>query len=92
MRTAFTVATPPAIRVGKCKSCGAVRRIEGEIPNPHSFYPTEYGRCACGKYLKYAILKAARNDTKCDSRCVNASSSVCNCSCGGANHATGFCL
>jgi hypothetical protein len=23
-------------------------------------------RHACGKYLKYAILKAARNDTKCD--------------------------
>lgn len=48
-------------------------------------------RCgACGAQRKSVVVRGRVTDHKCDARCTNSKSGVCECSCGGANHGRGW--
>ena len=46
--------------------------------------------CDCGKHLFYQDVKGTYNaNHKCNAKCLNSISHICECSCGGKNHGAG---
>lgn len=70
-------------------------------PRPGYGEPRKY-RAANTNFLPYVFcvrhkhqiswqeVKGTLTDTKCDARCTNAKGHSCDCSCGGANHGSGW--
>ena len=42
--------------------------------------------CVCGSQVSGDEVKATPSNHPCDPRCINATGSICECSCGGKNH------
>lgn len=67
--------------IGKCSHCKTIARFT-EKP------AAQYVRCPkCRIFTMYTKPLVARvTEKRCDARCSSATSSECNCSCGGRNH------
>lgn len=67
-----------------------IDRIGGGLPTVYGGDPI--GLCdGCGKKMDYSPLSATlRPEVKCNGICIHARGGSCDCSCGGANHGTGW--
>ncbi|MDE2020283.1 MAG: hypothetical protein KGJ13_08115 [Patescibacteria group bacterium] len=90
----------------RCKRCekngmpNAIRYIEytvGQHGNlwiperPKHWQSDDYTCPNCGRFTDGRTIKARLvPEQKCDGRCVNAIGPNCSCSCGGANHGSGY--
>jgi hypothetical protein len=90
--------------VYRCKRCNTTRRV-GYLVSKHSigYGRFEYthrradtgavgpgGEVCCGRPMAFGWLQATlRPEVKCNARCTHAVGFICDCSCGGKNHATG---
>ena len=44
------------------------------------------GACICGGHVSGDEIKGVPTSHLCDARCISATGSICECSCGGKNH------
>lgn len=53
---------------------------------------TDYRCPACGQDGQWRgrVVKVSHSATPCDAKCTHATSAICNCQCGGANHGKAF--
>lgn len=89
----------------RCARCKTARRIEYTVESwkgdwgrrQYRFRRVDDGsigpggETCCGRSMNFGQLQAHHSpDTKCDARCTNARGFVCNCSCSGKNHGSGW--
>lgn len=90
-----------AALIYRCRKCKAARRIEmiGErVYAGYGRYEVRYRRVdgnsgpeiCCGRPMTGNMLRATlRPEVKCNAKCTGAVGFICDCSCGGKNHASG---
>lgn len=66
-------------RIARCFKCKSTYRYSWGREQAQSLD-------CCGVRLQYKTIVGVTSDKKCDSRCTNAVSAACECSCGGQNH------
>lgn len=75
------------IWLGRCLACKAPHRITAapdRIPDVWCSCRADHGHPLTG--IRWQTIKGTTNATKCNRRCEDSTSNICNCSCGGRNH------
>lgn len=86
----------------RCRKCKAAKRVEMVVEKVYEGYgrwgvryrpapgiPQGFDQC-CGRYMTGNRLQATLKPTvKCNVKCTGAVGFICDCSCGGKNHASG---
>lgn len=82
-----TVAKPTNIFVGVCPKCKLPSRVENDDVIGAD---TLLGCLHCSANMTADRLWATETEGVCDLRCMSATGKICECACGGANHAGAY--